>query len=401
MCSHRHRGAVQLTMMAMLVSANDSCNGGRGLYVSSLMERRWLSTHHHKRICETATDSYELQHAKHWLEFSTPSADGLFVRTPSAKQSEVLSNFTSCGKDGHGGIEYIEPLTGMARHPLADVGCDRPRAQASRSIRAALSQTDPQRWANFSGHRPSELAPPATPGSPSVNIANTSYLVLADRCGSHASSSKRNVEERRQADAGRNFFFDLGCAGPPPKNSNATGFMEPSIPQFAKMYSKRCIEFDRIFGWELNPQNHAEWWESLPRDLRNKVTFFNLGVGKEEGQGDSLKRADAIQNGRNETEFRFDFLSFLRDNVRANDFVAVKIDIDHTETELSIVHAIINSPALSSLIDELFFEYHFFFDAYTVIAQAWHVHDPRHTVDHALRLLHRLRMRGIRAHFWI
>ena len=114
-----------------------------------------------------------------------------------------------------------------------------------------------------------------------------------------------------------------------------------------------------------------------------------------------MKRADAIQNGRNETEFRFDFLSFLRDNVRANDFVAVKIDIDHTETELSIVHAIINSPALSSLIDELFFEYHFFFDAYTVIAQAWHVHDPRHTVDHALRLLHRLRMRGIRAHFWI
>ena len=413
MHKHGHRRVVQLTVMAVFVDADYSCNGGRGVYSPSPMEGRWLSTHNHKQICSMATDSFELQCAKHWLKFSTPSAEGPFVRTPTAEQAEVLSNFTSCQKDGHGAIEYIEPLTGMARHPLADVGCDNPRARDAREMQRSLR-------AQFGGHRrPSEMAPRATPVSPSMNssetplarahIADTSYIVLANQCGSRhlrASSSMRNTEERERADAGRNFFFDLGCAGPPPKEQDGMAHQpyhqHPSIPQFAEMYSKRCIEFDRIFGWELDPQNHAEWWESVPRKLRNKVTFFNLGVAKEEAKhADQNKRAHRIESERNEPKFRFDFLSFLKDNVHANDFVAVKIDIDHTETELSIVHAIANSASLSSLIDELFFEYHFTFDAYTVIAHAWNVHDPRHTVDHALRLLHKLRLRGIRAHFWI
>jgi hypothetical protein len=55
---------------------------------------------------------------------------------------------------------------------------------------------------------------------------------------------------------------------------------------------------------------------------------------------------------------------------------------------------------LSALVDELFFEAHFYFDG---INFGWGAlgADRRHTVDEALALMRTLRERGIRSHFWI
>jgi len=54
----------------------------------------------------------------------------------------------------------------------------------------------------------------------------------------------------------------------------------------------------------------------------------------------------------------------------------------------------------SALVDELFFEAHFYFDG---IQFGWGAlgADRRHTVDEALALMRTLRERGIRSHFWI
>ena len=85
------------------------------------------------------------------------------------------------------------------------------------------------------------------------------------------------------------------------------------------------------------------------------------------------------------------------------DFVAIKVDIDHGP-EIEIVRSIARTPALASLVDELFFEYHFDFDK---VATGWgDPTDPsfvggQHNVDDALRLMHDLRRVGIRSHFWI
>ena len=53
-----------------------------------------------------------------------------------------------------------------------------------------------------------------------------------------------------------------------------------------------------------------------------------------------------------------------------------------------------------ALVDELFFEAHFYFDG---INFGWGAlgADRRHTVDEALALMRTLRERGIRSHFWI
>jgi hypothetical protein len=42
-----------------------------------------------------------------------------------------------------------------------------------------------------------------------------------------------------------------------------------------------------------------------------------------------------------------------------DDFVVIKLDIDHTALELDIIFSILNIPAIRELVDEVYFEYHF------------------------------------------
>ena len=82
-----------------------------------------------------------------------------------------------------------------------------------------------------------------------------------------------------------------------------------------------------------------------------------------------------------------------------SDYVVVKLDIDHSPTELSIITAIASDRSLLDLVDEVFFEYHFVFDK--GVEFGWRNSHYNHTVDDALRLMQKLRSLGVRAHFWI
>ena len=99
-----------------------------------------------------------------------------------------------------------------------------------------------------------------------------------------------------------------------------------------------------------------------------------------------------------------DALQMMLSVATPEDFVALKVDIDGGD-ELGIVRRVAEDPRLYSLVDELFFEYHFYFDGLNF---GWLTHKNganyarwNHTVDDALRLMRRLRERGVRAHFWI
>ena len=97
------------------------------------------------------------------------------------------------------------------------------------------------------------------------------------------------------------------------------------------------------------------------------------------------------------------FITHLLTSTTADDFVSVKVDIDHMPTELPIVHAIAARKEVSDLVDEFFFEYHFNFDNLTF---GWDTHHGgRHqnelTVDDALGLMQTLRKKGVRSHWWI
>ena len=51
-------------------------------------------------------------------------------------------------------------------------------------------------------------------------------------------------------------------------------------------------------------------------------------------------------------------LRTLKAIARREDFVVIKIDIDHSPTELALVQQILAEPEISNLIDELYFEHH-------------------------------------------
>lgn len=118
-------------------------------------------------ICSMAWKEVENRDSMKWLEYAATMNNGYEARDPTEDEARVLSHF-QCAD---GSTEYIEPLTGVARHPFARVGCKR-------------ASTD---W---------------TSGLPSeyplgVDIINSSYLVLPNAC-----NSKR---------ARRALFFDMGC----------------------------------------------------------------------------------------------------------------------------------------------------------------------------------------------
>ena len=132
--------------------------------------------------------------------------------------------------------------------------------------------------------------------------------------------------------------------------------------------------------------NLTDWWRPVPADVAPRLTFYNVPV--------TTKDVPHTNSS---------FLSRLRETASAEDFVGLKVDIDHVPTEIPLVQAIADRKDISRLVDEIFFEYHFYFDNLDFGWQTQHGGGSytTKTVDDALALMQKLRRRGIRSHWWI
>ena len=316
-------------------------------YTSSDFELEWVNHTRRDGICKLATSAAHLQRARDWLSYSRAvfRPNGEPPWRPTEAEMAVLSHFRASAHP-----EPIEPLSGVARHPLVRKACDFPK------------------------------------GVETADKFDITYLVLHNACG------QRGGFDRSRG--GRVKFFDLGASegfrgipgGVPDATPDRGGGLTPSIPLFYRMYEDRCLTFDEIYGWEIDTKiTPTAWWGSLPPEIRRKVHFYEVPVneGREAVSGVDTPRPDS-------------FIQFLKATVTQEDFVVVKVDIDTPAIELAIVEAIAARPELSSLIDEIFFEYHFYFDGRYI---GWT--ETHNDVDDALRLMLRLRQAGVRAHFWI
>ena len=116
------------------------------------------------------------------------------------------------------------------------------------------------------------------------------------------------------------------------------------------------------------------WWARVPKSVRPRLTFVNRAVNASV------------------------FESTLLSTVTPEDYVVVKLDIDTPVVESAILDRI---EAHADLIDELFFEWHFWFDGMNF---GWGTLDHLRTttnVSTVVRRMQRLRRAGIRAHFWV
>jgi hypothetical protein len=366
-------------------------------YRPSRVEAEWLSTPSDGfatwklgKICSLTARRSQTNATPHWLRFAKDFA-GSAPREPTAEESDVLSRF-----EGRGCTEFIEPLTGLGRHPWAQsLGCK-------------------GRW------------PPSTPPNKLRNKYSIDHLVIANHCGGSAQQGKRERcggDERLVAPygrcrsesilaalpttrtttrrspcctGGRNLFFDLGCSvygrQASLRKGIATGSgLGTSLQLFTALYSKNCIDFDRLFAWEAHAYEPQAWWKYVPARMRARLTFFNVPVTTGMAPNDPGN-----------------FLSLLNETATPDDFVVVKIDIDTPDIEARIVRAIADNPAWAVLVDELFFEYHYHWigghSPHGNSLQNTNRSAPNYvnaTVDDAMSLMHKLRAQGVRSHFWV
>lgn len=340
------------------------------LYQPSAIELEWTapqlgSTILEEGICKVALRRSQMSAVADWLTFAEISR-GQQLRAPTHNESVAVSTFVR--RDGC--KEYIEPLTGIARHPLsARVGC----ALQQSFTRMPVSRRQPLGF---------ERPAPGPPGK-----YHLGYLILANHCG--AADGSFCAQSRAYHSRGRNLLYDLGCSlfGSPMTRSDALylgNAHTSSLQHFLALYGQNCIDFDSIWAWEAEVTKPDVWWKPVPPTVRAKMHFYNV----------FLKDPS-------------DFTAVLNATARPEDHVVVKLDIDAPELEKAIVDTILADPLLLGLIDEFFFEYHFHMDnpngpwgatqTQNKTGRNW-VPD---TVDVALATMQRLRRAGVRAHFWI
>ena len=198
----------------------------------------------------------------------------------TADEESLLSSFSDL-RAGWEVDEYIEPLTGIARHPLFKMpGCP---------------------WRNGSIQRHGKF--------------DIGYLILTNHCDEQGHPRQR-CSSGRPARA-RNLFFDLGCSTYSGNVSLETGSgIGPSIPLFIQLYERRCIEFDMIYAWEATPHAGDTWWDTVPLAVRPKLHFYNHPVSEH------LVGADGSYTHPHS------FLAMLNRTAEPADFVVLKVDIE-------------------------------------------------------------------------
>lgn len=145
------------------------------------------------------------------------------------------------------------------------------------------------------------------------------------------------------------------------------------------LYSKFGFEFDHIYGYEMKFTDPTHVYKKqLPKKYMHSFHWINVAVEKE---------TDSVMNPLTSILSHFD----------EDDFIVVKLDIDHGPTELPLARQIFESDVLIAKIDQFYFEHHVNMKE---IAKYWS-HSMNGTVKDSFELFHGLRKKGVASHFWV
>eukprot|EP00981_Chlorochromonas_danica_P004243 scaffold857_cov152-Ochromonas_danica.AAC.26 len=246
----------------------------------------------------------------------------------------------------HHWVEFIEPITVHARHPISF----------------------------FQFHRDAKPALASNPVQPTVPAfyVDTDYVLLK---GGH-DLELENMYAHTNAFNPRRYFFDAG-----------TNFFSSGMAWFICAYQQKGIVFDEIFGWEYQVLYPPTFWHEVPPKLAPTYHFYNVPIQAEKDTPHSVTR-------------------FIQQIARKEDFVSFKLDIDTASVEVPIALRILREKGLLDLIDEYFFELHFNCEFLAHDGGAWGAPPPPEIdglrMDRlgALTYFQELRKNGLRAHIW-
>ncbi len=106
------------------------------------------------------------------------------------------------------------------------------------------------------------------------------------------------------------------------------------------LYKKFGFTFDHIYGFEVTPMNTSQVFNDLiPDEYMDSYHWINTAVTSEVGH--KLNPLDSIVRKFNE-----------------DDFIVVKLDIDHYDTEMPLAKQLLSDESLHRLVDHFYFENH-------------------------------------------
>ncbi|GIL85041.1 hypothetical protein Vretimale_9916 [Volvox reticuliferus] len=205
---------------------------------------------------------------------------------------------------------------------------------------------------------------------PRTDIFDKGYVLLASWVG--------------PVQAARNkYYLDAGAGIGYIANSNQHWMLET--------YEARGISMDRALYWEAQAAPGPNLLAGVPPHMFPAFAFYNIPAPQE------------LTDGRNP-------LNVIAKIAKPEDFVSIKLDIDHPGIEDIWLRAILgnNSTPVTAgvaksvyaqLIDELFWEHHFNFMPMRTCCWQGLVDFDSHLVDSIKRFIE-LRELGIRSHYW-
>lgn len=316
----------------------------RAKYIASPIEREWLRAPKAGKICQTGLS--QAAQTTIWTNYSYAvfHPHSRPYAPMTIEEHNSLSHIWTNGR-----MQPIEPLSGVGRHPSFCQG------NIDHRFLFDITYILPQNECTEVGH-------PIYPSQKSI-------------------------------------YFDIGCTMFGSMGKVPASGKGPSIPLFIQVYAERCVNFDEVYGWEGTEYTAATWWKDVPAAWRAKVHFYNVFV-REESYEDT--RASGYTAEKSEASF----LKMLPYAAKEEDLVVLKLDADNGP-ELQIAETIANRPDLYKLIDEMYFEYHYWYDdlefgwSQTINDNEMPRSRTSFNVDIALELFNKLRRVGVRVHFWI
>jgi hypothetical protein len=180
---------------------------------------------------------------------------------------------------------------------------------------------------------------------------------------------------RRMTPGAKAYLFDMGASL---FDEGAGG---ASQAWFVSEYERVGVRWDGVYAYESREYAPADVYSRVPSRVKPVYHWYNIPVSAEAGHPDNVwEHVKAVAS--------------------QDDYVVVKLDIDNTPLEETLVGQLIGpgSDSLLRLVDEFYFEHHVHTRPMDVY---WGTeHSPRRLSD-SYALLSELRSRGVKAHAWI
>lgn len=193
-------------------------------------------------------------------------------------------------------------------------------------------------------------------------------------------------------------LFDLGAALDfHDRSPNTDELMKMPAIYAMTMFQSLGFTFDHIYAYEISQKDPKKVYDKIPDELKAAYHWYNVGISQD---------VDSPYNPWN----------ILQQNFNVDDFVIVKLDIDHADIEKPLAKQLLtnmmekqqqqssssssssSAPSLTDLIDIFYFEDHVYMRE---LAGNWGTASMRGSIATTMELFTKFRQLGIAAHFWV